>query len=90
MPEITGDIVVTGLNSPQGLLVDSEGLLWVADSGLGGDEEITFVNIHTLQPQTASFGWTSRIIRINADGEQEIVANLPSVAVGEDLVGTAR
>ncbi|MEL6408315.1 MAG: ScyD/ScyE family protein [Chloroflexota bacterium] len=90
MPEITGDIVVTGLNSPQGLLVDSEGLLWVADSGLGGDEEITFVNIHTLQPQTASFGWTSRIIHINADGEQEIVANLPSVAVGEDLVGTAR
>ncbi|MGJ3240720.1 MAG: ScyD/ScyE family protein [Anaerolineae bacterium] len=90
MPEITGDIVVTGLNSPQGLLIDSDGMLWVADSGLGGDEEIEFYNIHTLQPQIANFGMTSRIIRLNADGEQEVVASLPSVAVGEDLIGVAR
>lgn len=90
MPELTGDIVVTGLNSPQGLLVDSEGMLWVADSGIGGDEEIGFYNIHTLQPQIANFGMTSRIMRLNADGEPEVIASLPSVAVGEDLVGVAR
>jgi len=90
MPEITGDIVATGLNSPQGLLLDSDGRLWIADSGLGGDEEIEFYNIHTLQPQVANFGMTSRIIRLNDAGEQEVMASLPSVAVGEDLIGLAR
>lgn len=89
-PELDGDIVATGLNSPQGLLVASDGTLWVADSGLGGEEEIEFYNIQTFQPQTATFGMTSRIMTLSEDGELETIALLPSVAVGEDLVGVAR
>ena len=89
-PELTGDIVATGLNSPQGLFVASDGTLWIADSGLGGDEEIEFINPNTLQTQTASFGMTSRIMYLTDTGEQEVVAQLPSVAVGQDLIGTAR
>lgn len=90
MPDLTGDIVVTGLTSPQGLTIDADGMLWVADSGVGGEEEIEFYNIHTLQPQVAQFGNTSRIIRLNSDGEQDVVATLPSVFVGEDIIGVAR
>lgn len=89
-PELTGDIVATGLNSPQGLFVASDGSLWIADSGLGGDEEVEFVNPNTLQAQPATFGMTSRIIRLTDSGEQEVVAQLPSIAVGQDLIGAAR
>lgn len=89
-PELTGDIVAMGLNSPQGLFVASDGSLWIADSGLGGDEEVEFVNPNTLQAQPATFGMTSRIIRLTESGEQEVVAQLPSIAVGQDLIGAAR
>lgn len=90
MPELTGEIIATNLNSPQGLLVDSEGTVWIADSGVGGDEEVEFYNVNTLQTEVGRFGMTSRLIRLTETGEQEVVATMPSVAVGQDLIGAAR
>lgn len=89
-PELTGDIVADGLNGPQGLFVDADGTLWIADSGFGGDEEIEAVDPMTYEVITATLGETSRILRLAADGEPEVIATLPSVAVGQDFVGAAR
>lgn len=88
-PEIDGEIVVEGLNAPQGVFVDSEGTLWVTDSGSGGDETIEFVDTQTFEPVEAFYGETSNLYRV-VDGEAEVVASLPSVAVGEDFLGLSR
>lgn len=85
-----GEIVLGELNGPQGLHIDADGNLWVIDSGFGGEEEIEYINPNTLQLDEATFGTTSRIIRVAMDGAPEAVAFLPSAAVGEDFVGGAR
>jgi sugar lactone lactonase YvrE len=94
MPELDGEIVMGGLNGPQGLYIDAEGNLWVVDSGVGGDEEVEFFNVHVLEPAPGTFGNTARIIRMSPDGEQDVVALLPSIAVphpdGLDFIGGAR
>lgn len=90
MPELTGDIVMEGLNGPQGLFVDSEGNLWVIDSGAGGMEEIESFSPTTFEIIPATFGETSQIVRMSSDGTQEVMALLPSIAVGEDFLGGAR
>ena len=81
MPEIDGDIIVEGLNGPQALHVDSAGNLWITENGLGGDEEIEFFNVNTYEPEPGMIGNTSRVLRVSPDGEQTVVAELPSLAV---------
>ncbi|MFW5696317.1 MAG: ScyD/ScyE family protein [Phototrophicaceae bacterium] len=90
MPELDGDIIVTGLNGPQGVYVDSAGHLWIIDSGAGGDEEIEFVDPTTFEVIPASFGNSSVIMQMAPGEEAEVVATLPSVAVGQDFLGGAR
>lgn len=88
MPELDGEIVAGGLNAPQGLYIDSEGTLWVVDSGSGGEEEIELFDATTYEVIPAALGETSRLIRL-VDGEQEVVATFPSVAHGEDFTGAS-
>lgn len=90
MPELDGDIVMQGLNGPQGLYVDADGNLWVIDSGFGGSETIQYFNTQTFEPIEATFGQTSRVLRLSPDGEMTEVATLPSIAAGEDFLGGAR
>jgi len=90
MPEIDGEIVVQGLNGPQGLLVDSEGNLWIAEAGLGGDEEITFFNVNTYEQEPGLVGESTRLIRRSPDGTQETVMMLSSVTAGQDRLGSGR
>lgn len=89
-PELTGDIVIEGLNGPQGIYVDSDGNVWVIDSGTGGEEAIQFVSTETGQPIDATLGQTSRIVRLGSDGQVSNYASLPSIAAGEDFIGGAR
>lgn len=89
MPEIDGDIIVEGLNGPQALHVDSAGNLWITENGLGGDEEIEFFNVNTYEPEPGMIGNTSRVLRVSPDGEQTVVAELPSLAAGQDIIGAA-
>jgi sugar lactone lactonase YvrE len=90
MPELDGEIVMGGLNGPQGLYIDAEGNLWVIDSGAGGDEEIEFIDPTTFEVLPATLGNTAVIMRLSPGGEPEVFATLPSIAVGQDFIGGAR
>ena len=79
-----------GFNAPQGILVDPDGNVWVIDSGVGGDEEVDFFNTQTLEQVVAPFGETTQVVRINADGSQDVVATLPSLLLGMESLGGAR
>lgn len=85
-----GVIVMEGLNGPQGVHVDAGGALWVIDSGFGGDETITFINAQTFEEVEATFGQTSRVLRMIPGEEAEEIALLPSIAAGMDFIGGAR
>jgi len=90
MPELTGDIIMDGLNGPQGLYLDTDGTLYVIDSGLGGEDIIPFIDPMTMEVIDAPFGFSSRILTMQMDSEPEVIAMLPSVAGGEDVLGGAR
>ncbi len=79
-----------GLNGPQGVYVDSAGNLWIAENGLGGDEEITYFDPTTYAEIPGLLGNTARLIRVAPDGTQEVMAELPSIAAGQDILGGAR
>ncbi len=85
-----GVIVMEGLNGPQGVYVDGDGAVWVIDSGFGGEETIIFINTQTFEEVEATFGQTSRVLRMMPGEEAEEVALLPSVAAGMDFIGGAR
>lgn len=85
-----GTTIVSDLNGPMGLLVDDDGNLWVVDSGTGGEQVIDVTSPHTGQVMSATFGDTSQVIRIAPDGTQELIALLPSLNLGQEMVGGAR
>lgn len=85
-----GEVVIEGLNGPMGLFVDADNNLWVIDSGMGGSETIAANDPVTFEMSTASFGVTSQILKIAPDGTQDVIAMLPSIAVGQDFLGGAR
>ena len=87
-PEIVS--IADGFNGPMGVLVDPDGNVWVIDSGLGGDTEVEWHNPGSGQVEPAMMGDSSRVVRIDADGEQTVAATLPSIAVGTDFIGGAR
>ncbi len=86
-----GTVVASGLNGPMGVLVTSDGNVWVIDTGVGGDEKLELLSPTTQQLTAASYGETSRIIRIAPDRSVTEVATLPSVWMGPgDSFGGAR
>ncbi len=90
--ESGGTVIVDGLNGPQGVLAIDDGSIWVIDVGLGGDRE---VEVGGLDPNTneiirATYGNTARVIRVTLGGQPQLVATLPSIFLGSDIVGGAR
>ena len=90
--ESGGTVIVDGLNGPQGVLAVDDGSIWVIDVGLGGDKE---VEVGGLDPNTnevirATYGNTARVIRVTLGGQPQLVATLPSIFLGSDIVGGAR
>jgi uncharacterized protein GlcG (DUF336 family)/sugar lactone lactonase YvrE len=85
-----GVVFAEGFNAPQGLLVDEEGSVWVIDSGIGGEEEMTIFSTQAMTDVTASFGATASVVRVLEDGTQEQIAALPSLLVGDEGIGGAR
>lgn len=73
-----GTVVATGLNGPRGLSMGSDGNLYVAEAGTGGDLSIT------VGDQTLKAGLTGRITRIAPDGTKTVVVDgLPSAITEE-------
>lgn len=90
--ESGGTVIVDGLNGPQGVLAIDDGSVWVIDVGLGGEQE---VEVGGLDPNTnefikATYGNTARVMRVTPGGQPQLVATLPSIFLGSDIVGGAR
>jgi streptogramin lyase len=85
-----GTTVATGFNSPQGVLMDADGNVWVIDSGLGGETEISFPSPQTGMLEAAQVGDTARVVQVTPDGTQTVAASLPSLLIGMEAVGGAR
>lgn len=85
-----GTVIADGLNGPMGVLIDESGTVWVIDSGVGGDEEVPFMNIQTGETSPAQYGETAQVVSISPDGTQTTVANLPSILTPSDTIGGAR
>lgn len=85
-----GETVASGFNGPQGVLVAPDGSVWVIDSGMGGDETVSFPSPESGQLEEAKYGESARIVQVAADGTQTVAASLPSVLVGMEAIGGAR
>lgn len=85
-----GEVVAQGLNGPMGVLLDSNGDLWIVDSGLGGETEVEGFDF-TGQTITGNYGPTARIVKVSlADGAMTEVATLTSVSNGAENEGGSR
>ena len=86
----TGIVVATGFNSPQGVLVAPDGSVWVIDSGVGGDKEMTVKDPESGQDIKVTLGETARVVQIAPDGTQTVAATLPSMASPQEASGGSR
>ena len=85
-----GEIIATGLNLPQGVLVDPDGNIWVVDSGVGGEDEILFLTPGATEAAPSPLGDTARVLMYTPEGEETVFATLPSVVIGQEILGGAR
>ena len=78
---VGGTVVARGLANPRGLVVASDGTLYVSEAGSGGSD--TFNGPPNFGPGPSHRGTSARVSRIGADGTATLVAgNLPSLALG--------
>lgn len=77
------EVVAEGLNNPRGLFIDSDGTLYIAEAGRGGD--ITAEGAYG----PVQVGGTGQIVTV-AGGEQRVlVTGLPSQDQGGEVRGTS-
>jgi sugar lactone lactonase YvrE len=83
-------VVAEGLNGPIGIHVESDGTLWIADSGTGGDHLLEGVIPGTSRIVAIPWGATARLVRVGTDGTQTNVLALPSIVTPEGTQGAGR
>jgi len=79
--QATVTVLATGLNDPRGLAFGPDKALYVAEAGPGGGTWSTVGLCDQVQPPVGPFlaGTSARIVRIDASGDQTVVAaGLPS------------
>lgn len=79
VPPETPNVVATGFNGPQGLLVMADGSLLVSDDGTGGSTAFTAPG-RDVAPLPGSYGDTARVVKVAADGTQSVIVTLLSVS----------
>jgi glyoxylase-like metal-dependent hydrolase (beta-lactamase superfamily II)/predicted SnoaL-like aldol condensation-catalyzing enzyme len=84
------EVIADGFNGPMGILLDDDGNIWVVDSGVGGDEEISMPDPESGEEMTVTIGEPSRVVMVAPDGTQTEVATLPSVLQGGEASGGNR
>lgn len=83
--ELGWTLHATGLTNPRHIRFGPDGLLYVAEAGIGGDQLATCAPVDNLFTQDAPYmaGLTGRISRIHEDGTREtMVDGLPSAHDG--------
>ena len=82
--------LLAAAQSPQGLLVDDAGDVWVIDTGVGGEEQVRYSNPETEGIDDETAGESALVQRIEADGTITEEARFTSVSSGSEFVGGAR
>lgn len=78
-------VIADGLHNPRGIVYDSDGTLFVAEVGLGGDLDVE----GNFGPARA--GGSSRVSTIAGDGTRSLlIGALPSRNEGGEIIGTSR
>lgn len=89
MPPPPGETVIAELGAPRGLAFDSDGNLYIADAGVGGDFEVM-----TMGPEgeaMAAMGMSGEIVTIAPDGTVgAFLSGLPSMAMPGETLGLYR
>lgn len=82
-PQLT--VVASGLNAPRGLAFGPDGKLYVAEAGVGGDEEVNWVPPFLK----GRIGTSSRILRIDGNQKTVFAEGIQSIALGDgaEVVG---
>lgn len=85
-PPAHARVVASGLNGPQGVHVALDGTVYAVDSGAGGTQP--FSDAEGAPPQT--IGNTAQVVRVGANGQQSVVATLPSIGSEQGASGAGR
>ncbi len=68
------DAIASGLNNPRGLAFDENGVLYIAEGGMGGDMPID------TPEGPGTFGMTSQLTIVTPEGQQVLLSHYPSSA----------
>ncbi len=80
----TMDVVVDGLNYPRAISFDTDGNLYIAEAGVGG--ELTMM----VRDSEATAGNTAAVVMVMADGtRQNVIPNMPSLLAGPEATGVS-
>lgn len=83
-----GTTIVTGLNTPTGVLAHPDGSIWVAESGVPGTRAAKSRNFENGDPNaTALLGDSGRVLRVAPNGYRIVEAALPTIKIGSALYG---
>ena len=83
-PEPVGEVIASGLNSPRGIDVDAQGNVYVAESGVGGDNCVSTLAGEGEGDSELCFGTSGQVTMIDADGNQSVALDdLTSFEFGE-------
>jgi hypothetical protein len=83
------EVIINGLNSPRGITIDSEGNLYIAEAGIGGDSPC--IPSPSAQGEELCYGPTGAIAILDPETRNltRPITNLPSLALpnGSDASG---
>ncbi len=80
-PTPTITTIASGLNSPRGIAVDGDGVVYVAQAGVGGDECVTIGEGE--EEREACFGDSSSISMIVDGVAEDVISGIPSFLFSE-------